>query len=254
MIDIRTFMLVLGIGNIGFALLMAAYARGPASHPAMLVWAGARLVQGCAHVLSWLRPDLAWIGLPATANLLLITGTAMEVAAYCVFLGLRRWRFALLAFTLLALRAMLGARANRVPGAHLLVIMSLALAAFSMVVGTLLVRAPGSLLQRLIGCTNLLFAAAMGARVWFGMRAAHVHIFSGGAVQSATYVAGYVLMIVSGFGFLLLCKEKDIPCATVTSKEELGSAAGLTVPTASVAIIQEGDAKNLIKELKEKLK
>ncbi|MFH0978691.1 MAG: 50S ribosomal protein L7Ae [Candidatus Woesearchaeota archaeon] len=52
----------------------------------------------------------------------------------------------------------------------------------------------------------------------------------------------------------LLCNEKDIPCATVTSKEELGSAAGLTVPTASVAIIQEGEAKNLIKELKDKLK
>ena len=28
-------------------------------------------------------------------------------------------------------------------------------------------------------------------------------------VQSVTYLAGYLLMIVNGFGFLLLCKEKD---------------------------------------------
>jgi large subunit ribosomal protein L7Ae len=52
----------------------------------------------------------------------------------------------------------------------------------------------------------------------------------------------------------LLCKEKDVLCATVPSREELGSAAGLTVPTASVAVIAEGEAKNIIKELKEKLK
>lgn len=49
----------------------------------------------------------------------------------------------------------------------------------------------------------------------------------------------------------LLCGEKDVPCITVSSREELGSAAGLNVPTASVTIIQEGEAKNLVKELRE---
>jgi large subunit ribosomal protein L7Ae len=52
----------------------------------------------------------------------------------------------------------------------------------------------------------------------------------------------------------LLCNERDIPCVTVDSKEELGSAAGLGVGTASVAIVEEGEAKSLIKELREKLK
>lgn len=52
----------------------------------------------------------------------------------------------------------------------------------------------------------------------------------------------------------LLCAEKEIPCVTVDSKEELGSAAGLGVGTASVAIVQEGEARNLIKELREKTK
>ncbi len=51
-----------------------------------------------------------------------------------------------------------------------------------------------------------------------------------------------------------LCEEKGIPCATVNSKEELGTAAGLGVPTSSVAVLQEGDAKALLKELTEKLK
>jgi len=51
-----------------------------------------------------------------------------------------------------------------------------------------------------------------------------------------------------------LCKEKGILYIEVPSKEELGAATGIGVPTVSVAIIQEGDAKQIIKELTEKLK
>ncbi|RLE39650.1 50S ribosomal protein L7ae [Candidatus Woesearchaeota archaeon] len=48
----------------------------------------------------------------------------------------------------------------------------------------------------------------------------------------------------------LLAKEKNVPLVEVPSKEELGAAAGLSVGTASVAVIQEGEAKNLIEALK----
>lgn len=51
----------------------------------------------------------------------------------------------------------------------------------------------------------------------------------------------------------LLAKEKGIPCVEVKSREELGAAAGLAVLTTAVAVIAEGDAKNLIKEIKEEL-
>jgi large subunit ribosomal protein L7Ae len=47
----------------------------------------------------------------------------------------------------------------------------------------------------------------------------------------------------------LLAKEKNIPLFEVDKKEELGAAAGLPVATSAVAIIQEGDAKNTVKEL-----
>jgi len=47
----------------------------------------------------------------------------------------------------------------------------------------------------------------------------------------------------------LLAKEKSIPIVEVEKKEDLGAAAGLTVATVSVAIVQEGDAKDLIKEI-----
>ncbi|MBU1199852.1 MAG: 50S ribosomal protein L7Ae [Nanoarchaeota archaeon] len=47
----------------------------------------------------------------------------------------------------------------------------------------------------------------------------------------------------------LLAKEKGIPVVEVDKKVELGAAAGLKVGTASVAITQEGEAKDLLKEL-----
>jgi large subunit ribosomal protein L7Ae len=46
----------------------------------------------------------------------------------------------------------------------------------------------------------------------------------------------------------LLAKEKGIICIEVPSKEELGAAAGLTKPTAAVAVIDVGDAKHLLAE------
>lgn len=46
-----------------------------------------------------------------------------------------------------------------------------------------------------------------------------------------------------------LCEEKGITCVIVPSREDLGAASGLNVPTSAVAIIKEGDAADLIKEL-----
>lgn len=52
----------------------------------------------------------------------------------------------------------------------------------------------------------------------------------------------------------LLAKEKGVPCIEVGTKEELGAAAGLNVPTVSVAIVVEGEAKNIIKEISDEVK
>src|SRR3989339_660009 len=52
----------------------------------------------------------------------------------------------------------------------------------------------------------------------------------------------------------LLSEEKGIPCVQVPSKEELGAAAGIDVPTGCVAIVVEGEAKQLIKQISDMLK
>lgn len=47
----------------------------------------------------------------------------------------------------------------------------------------------------------------------------------------------------------ILAEEKGIPCLEVESKKELGASAGLPVGTTAVAILDEGKAKGLIKEV-----
>lgn len=47
----------------------------------------------------------------------------------------------------------------------------------------------------------------------------------------------------------VLAKEKNVPYMEVSSKTELGAAAGIDVGTIAVSIVDAGDAKNLIDEI-----
>lgn len=51
----------------------------------------------------------------------------------------------------------------------------------------------------------------------------------------------------------ILCKEKEVPCIEIPTKDELGEAAGLNIGTSAVAVSNEGDAKKLLAEIKEEL-
>lgn len=52
----------------------------------------------------------------------------------------------------------------------------------------------------------------------------------------------------------VICSEKQVPYAFVPSKIELGKAAGIEVPTSSIAIVEEGDAKKLVADIASKVK
>jgi large subunit ribosomal protein L7Ae len=50
-----------------------------------------------------------------------------------------------------------------------------------------------------------------------------------------------------------LCDEKNIPFSYVPNRQELGTAAGLDVPTASVAVLDAGKSRVLIENISKKL-
>jgi large subunit ribosomal protein L7Ae len=47
----------------------------------------------------------------------------------------------------------------------------------------------------------------------------------------------------------VICEEKKVPYAYVPSKQDLGKAAGIEVPTSSIAIAEEGEAKKLVSDI-----
>lgn len=51
----------------------------------------------------------------------------------------------------------------------------------------------------------------------------------------------------------ILCEEKGIPIAFMATKKDLGSAAGLIVPTSSIAIENAGGAKELVNDIIKRL-
>ncbi|MDQ1815412.1 GGDEF domain-containing protein [Massilia sp. CCM 9210] len=211
MIDIKTFMLVMAVGNIAFAMLMAGYVRSGSAHPAMLMWKWAKVMQGMANLLAYLQTDGAplWMGLGSST--VLVLGIMIEAAAYCAFFGYQRWRRLLYPLTAVALLlyylAPLAGASVRDLGAML----SLMIALFTAAMAAALLR-PGraaSDLQRIIGINNLVFSVAMALRACFSSAGMVLGAGTPGVLQSVAYIAGYLLMIVNGFGFLLLCKEKD---------------------------------------------
>ena len=52
----------------------------------------------------------------------------------------------------------------------------------------------------------------------------------------------------------VLCKEKQVPFAYIPTKQDLGKASGIEVPTSSVAVTEEGEAKKLISDISLKVK
>ena len=47
----------------------------------------------------------------------------------------------------------------------------------------------------------------------------------------------------------VLCEEKEIPIVIVPSKQDLGAAAGISVSTSAVAVLDAGEAKELINQI-----
>ena len=56
------------------------------------------------------------------------------------------------------------------------------------------------------------------------------------------------------FHLPIMCEEKNIPYIFVASKNKLGTALGIDVPSASAAIIEAGEAQRLIDDLTKKIK
>jgi diguanylate cyclase (GGDEF)-like protein len=207
-IDIQTLILALGIGNIGFAALMAGYTHGAAPNPGLKLFIWSRVVMGASQLLGWLRPSPWLVDMDAFGAM---AGAALEVTSYAVFFGAVRWSRVLVPMTILGFLLMLFAQLRGVSHIQLLALSCAVLSVFAGLSAYILLRPlprGTSLLQRIVGVNDAMFAVAMAAGAVDGFR--HPLVALGESPWHAyAGICGYVLMIVNGFGFLLLCKQKD---------------------------------------------
>ena len=211
MIDIQTFMLALGIGNTAFALLMAGYMRGAAPNAGLRTWMWARLSSGLAQICCWAAPHAGLRIAEELAAFGWVGGVALEVASYCVFFGFRNWQHKLVPASAAALVAVAVAAMAQVSREQMMQVVAVLVALFASGAAAILLRpqADAPLLQRIIGANDALFAIAIWIWIWMAVANGGVGTFDANPVYGFVYLASYLLMIVNGFGFLLLSKLKD---------------------------------------------
>lgn len=207
MIDNLTFMLAIGVGNIAFALLMAGYMRNADNSPALRYWMWARLVGGAGQACWWLAPIVHHPLVDTLTPFAWIAGVLLEVVAYCVFFGIPNWRRIFYASVLGSGMVLAGAMAAGVSRLQMQWIVSAIMAVFATGAALILLRdRKAPLLQRIIGVNDGLFALAIWA--WLILENGRLD-GSVTLVGGVAYLFSYMMMIVNGFGFLLLCKQKD---------------------------------------------
>lgn len=210
-LDLQTFMLVIGIGNLSFAALMAAYARGPVAQPALRTWMWARVVLGLCQVASWINLQLDSAVFAQVISVSWIAGMALESAAYCLFFRFTNWRRFLVPATAAAMLVVAGAQLRGVSVTQLVALIALVVAGFAGTMATILLWPRGGTppLLRIIGMTDAVLALSVTVWVWSSLRQDGAQAMGSAVIQSIAFFAGYMLMIVKGFGFLLLCKQED---------------------------------------------
>jgi len=211
-IDIQTFMLALGIGNISFALLMVAYIRDTAPSPGLRIWTWARLVAGATQLMAFARPQLGVPLLVLLEPIGWIAGLALEVVAYCTFFGFRNWQRIVYPLAGLALLVACTAPLAGASYSELMLLISFLFALCAISTACVLLHPAlknASLLQRIIGVNDAVFGLAIVVWAASAFERGQLDLFELGATQSTAYISGYALMIVNGFGFLLMCKQRN---------------------------------------------
>jgi diguanylate cyclase (GGDEF)-like protein len=112
----------------------------------------------------------------------------------------------------LATLVTVSAKAMGAPDHEMIALVSAIIALFAVGMGGVMLRprlggVPA--LQKIIGANDLVFALAIGAWAATIWRDGGVNMVQATPLQAVVFLCGYLIMIVNGFGFLLLCKQRD---------------------------------------------
>lgn len=211
MIDIKTLGMMIGVGNICFALLVKAYSMSFGFEiPALRLWQWGRIFAGVGMILNITRPSLP-VDVPLFfSHALLIAGWGIEAIAHVLLVNRIRtvWR----AYSALAILISIHTLVVFWVPARGVATLSLCVAGFLlfavMAYSMLTTQQAEKRLIYIIGSINLLVSFSFLPRALDGLIDSVLIPFDSRQFSTLLlYISGYVMMIVNGFGFLLLAKQ-----------------------------------------------
>ncbi len=210
MIDTRTLMIAVAIGNLALALLLAAVARGNSLAYAGRLWGIAKLGEGAGFLLIGLRdhiPDT--LSIPV-ANAILITGFVFELAATWELLRIPHWRRLVLPLSVIGIVGFCGAyQLGYGVTVRAIILGSSVTVCYGLTSGAFFYRWKSvSIIGKLLGVADLVGASIAISRTTGIGAGQDPSPFSNAPQHGLTFLLLYFYMVLHGFGFLLLTKEE----------------------------------------------
>ncbi len=203
--------MLLGLADLAFAAAAAVYVKSAqAPNPALALWCTGRALLGFGLVLVWARYLVPLSPLPTLAQLLILAGSALELAAYAELAGRKRWHHRLLAVAGALLLMRLAWNLLDLPDGMRPVYFSAAMAGlYGAMAAVLLYRRLPSSLERLIGINNLSLALLFALRAGWGLVAGGLSPSTPSIPNLAIWLVSLVVSVLNAFGFLLVSKQQE---------------------------------------------
>jgi signal transduction histidine kinase len=209
-LDPKTLSILMGMSNLVFAALASLYIVGATSYNRALdFWRWAKVLAGAGFLLNLVQatglPQMpVWLG-----NSAQMLAFALELSAYCLLLERQGWQRPLVGCVSIVL--LMYQAATWWGSENLrLVIFSLSTGLMYATMAALLLRARGTeLLARVIGLMAAAVALVLTTRAIKGLFFESLVRFDNDALTSVLYLVTFVVVLVNGFGFLLLAKQLD---------------------------------------------
>lgn len=212
--DLKTILFALALGNLTLCAALFFHQHGKAPAAALATWTRGRQLQAAAWLVlcfhgSGVLPTLA-TGIAGYA--LLFGGLGLESGAFWETAGKEHWRSRMVPAIVLAILLYGAAYVVDEPGVRLLA-GALATGAFYMSVAAALAAGwkNAVMLRRALALTTAVLAVLVAVR---GVLAVAMPLGWGGlslaVVQYLASASLYLLMLITGFGFLLLERERQV--------------------------------------------
>lgn len=214
MLDVRTLIFCVALGNLTFALLVWVYtqSREDKNHPLKL-WQVAKIITGIGFFLGWLRPLLpeefqmyAQVG-----NGMRTAGICIELVAYASFLGIPHW-LKRLGVPLLILVLTFGLVIASGASPNTTIVLGTGFGGFvylAMAALMLSYTNKDPVLTRVIGVLDLILALSLLTKSAVSLIGVESLPYASDELNEALSTLGFMVLMSNGFGFLLLIKQED---------------------------------------------